>query len=128
MSLVDIEEVFVSVDNCVFCMIAAGEMGAHKVFEDDEIIAFDDIAPQAPVHTLIIPKAHYVHIGDNVPVATIAALFGAIPKIAEMKGVASSGYRVIVNNGRDANQTVGHLHVHVLGGQSMSHGMVNFVE
>lgn len=117
-----------SVESCIFCMIAADEMSARKVFEDEEIIAFDDIAPQAPVHTLIIPKKHFGHLGDDVPQATIGALFAAIPKIADIKGVASSGYRVIVNNGRDANQTVGHLHVHILGGQSMSHGMVNFVE
>lgn len=117
-----------SVENCVFCMIATGELESKKVFEDDLIMAFDDIGPQAPVHTLIIPKEHYNDLGDDVPIATIAALFEAVPRVAEMKGVASSGYRVIVNNGRDANQTVGHLHIHVLGGKSMSHGMVSFTE
>ena len=115
-------------DDCIFCMIAKGEMSAHKVYEDDMIVAFDDIAPQAPVHTLIIPKRHYAHMNDEVPSDVMSAVFEAVPKIAEMKGVHEDGYRVIVNNGRDANQTVGHLHVHIMAGRPMSHGMVSFEE
>jgi histidine triad (HIT) family protein len=115
------------VGTCIFCMVASGEMDARKVYEDDLVVAFDDIAPQAPVHTLIIPKVHHDDLGDGLSPELVNALFAAVPKVAEIKGVAQSGYRVIVNNGRDANQTVGHLHVHVLGGKAMSHGMVMFV-
>ncbi|GAV31073.1 diadenosine tetraphosphate (Ap4A) hydrolase and other HIT family hydrolases [Coriobacteriaceae bacterium EMTCatB1] len=111
---------------CVFCMIARGEIPAKVVYEDDQVLAFDDIAPQAPVHTLIIPKEHFDRMGPDVPAEVISALFTAVPKVAEAKGVAESGYRVIVNNGPDAMQTVGHLHVHVIGGKRMSHGMVHF--
>jgi len=117
-----------SVDNCIFCMVAEGKVPSRKVYEDNDILAFDDIAPQAPVHTLIIPKQHYKNLSDDVGIATIGAVFGAIPKIAELKGLTKNGYRVIVNNGVDANQTVGHLHVHILGGRRMAHGMVIFDE
>jgi histidine triad (HIT) family protein len=114
------------VSECIFCQIANKEMDAAVVYEDDVVMAFDDIMPQAPVHTLIIPKEHYAHMGDAVPDEILVALFAAVPDIAEAKGVADSGYRVIVNNGGDAAQTVGHLHVHVMGGRQMAHGMVRF--
>jgi histidine triad (HIT) family protein len=107
-------------------MIARGEIPAKVVYSDEHVIAFDDIAPQAPVHALIIPKVHYDRLGLDVPEEVICSLFAAVPKVAEAKGVAESGYRVIVNNGPDAMQTVGHLHVHVIGGRRMSHGMVHF--
>lgn len=113
-------------DDCIFCMIADKSLDARIVYEDDDVLAFDDITPQAPVHTLIIPKEHFAHLGDDVPAETLSVLFGMIPKIAAMKGVDATGYRVIVNNGRDAAQSVHHLHVHILGGATMSHGMVHF--
>ncbi len=113
-------------DNCIFCMIAGHTLDARVVYEDDLVLAFDDITPQAPVHTLIIPKCHYADMSDNVPPAVMTALFTAVPKVAALKGVDTTGYRVIVNNGRDASQSVAHLHVHLLGGRSMSHGMVSF--
>ncbi len=90
-------------------------------------IAFDDISPQAPVHTLVIPRCHYANLGDGVPAETLSALMSAVPLVARAKGIDESGYRVIVNNGRDANQTVPHLHIHVMGGRAMQHGMVTFV-
>lgn len=114
--------------SCIFCMIVRGEMDAKRVYEDDSILAFDDIMPQAPIHTLIIPKTHYDHMGDGVPGDLIAHLFAAVPSIAALKGVAESGYRVVVNNGPDSQQSVKHLHVHVMGGRSMSHGMVRFAD
>jgi histidine triad (HIT) family protein len=109
-------------------MIGKGEMSARKVYEDDDVVAFDDIAPQAPVHTLIIPRQHFASMSDDLPDQVVTAVFAAVPKVAQAKGLTESGYRVIVNNGKDANQTVGHLHVHVMGGRGMSHGMVNFEE
>jgi histidine triad (HIT) family protein len=114
------------VEGCVFCKIARGEIPTQAIYEDDLVIAFNDLSPQAPVHALIIPKEHFLHLGDGVPAETIAGLFGAVPEVARRTGVAESGYRVIVNAGPDANQTVPHLHVHVMGGREMSHGMVAF--
>ena len=113
-------------ENCVFCMIADGTIPATVLFEDEHVLAFDDVAPQAPVHTLIIPKTHYAHMGDGVPAQVAAALFAAVSEVARIKGIDESGYRVIINSGPDARQTVRHLHVHVMGGRVMSHGMVNF--
>ncbi len=113
---------------CIFCKIVAGDIPAAIVYQDDDVVAFDDISPQAPVHTLVIPRAHHRDMGDGVGGEIMAAVFSAVPRVAAMKGVAESGYRVIVNNGRDANQLVDHLHVHVIGGRSMAHGMVTFDE
>jgi histidine triad (HIT) family protein len=113
-------------EDCIFCKVARGEISATRVYEDDVVVAFDDISPQAPVHTLVIPKEHFETMGSGVPDETMAALFVAVPEVARLKGVVASGYRVIVNNGPDANQTVHHLHVHVMGGRAMSHGMLNF--
>jgi histidine triad (HIT) family protein len=107
-------------------MVARGDIPARIVLEDEDIVAFDDIAPQAPVHTLIIPRAHHAHLGDDVPDDVLRAIFTAIPRVAEAKGVAETGYRVIINTGPDAKQTVHHLHVHVMGGRAMAHGMVHF--
>lgn len=116
-------------ENCIFCMIAKGQLESKKVYETDEVLAFDDIAPQAPVHTLIIPKEHFGSMQDpGLSSDAVAAVFSAVPEVARLKGIDVDGYRIIVNNGRNANQTVGHLHVHVMGGREMSHGMVNFEE
>ncbi|HET6498236.1 MAG TPA: histidine triad nucleotide-binding protein [Coriobacteriia bacterium] len=113
-------------DDCVFCKIARGELGAHLVYEDEAVVAFNDRAPQAPVHVLVIPREHHEHLGDGVPAQTAARLLAAVPEVARRAGLADRGYRVIVNSGRDGNQTVPHLHLHVMGGRQMSHGMVMF--
>ncbi len=113
---------------CIFCKIVAGEIPATLVYEDESVVAFDDLSPQAPVHTLVIPKRHVANLGDGAEAAVLGALFDAVPRVAAVKGVADSGYRVIVNNGAAANQTVQHLHVHVIGGRSMAHGMVLFAD
>ena len=102
-------------ENCIFCKIAAGEIPTSKVYEDDYVIAFDDLEPLMPVHTLIIPKDHYANIGDNVPEETLGHVFGAVRKVAEIKGL-KNGYRLMVNTGEDASQSVQHFHVHMLGG------------
>jgi len=113
-------------DDCIFCKIATGEIATNAVLENELVIAFDDLNPQAPVHTLVIPKQHYRNLQDDVPADVLAAVFSAVREVASIKGVGESGYRVIVNNGPDSNQTVPHLHVHVLGGRPMSHHMVAF--
>jgi len=116
------------VNDCIFCKIASGEIPATTVYEDDHVVAFDDLSPQTPVHTLIIPRTHYANLGDGIDDATLAAMLKAVPEVARVKDIDESGYRVIINNGSDANQTVGHLHVHVMGGRAMAHGMVRFDE
>ena len=108
--------------DCIFCKIAAGEIPATVVYEDDKVIAFDDLSPMMPVHTLIIPKAHHANIGDNIPDDLMGHLFNTVKKVAEIKGIAESGYRVCVNTGADAQQSVHHVHVHVLGGAPMNSG------
>lgn len=115
-------------DDCLFCRIVRGEIPAKVVYEDAHVIAFDDLAPQAPVHTLIIPRTHYANLNDDIPAPELAAIFSAVKRVAEVKGVKESGYRAIVNSGPDSNQTVKHLHVHVMGGQPLAHGMVTFAD
>lgn len=109
-------------EECIFCKIAAGEIPSTVVYEDERVIAFDDLNPQMPVHVLIIPKEHYANIGDGVPDELLGYVFNTVKKVAAIKGIAESGYRVIVNTGSDAQQTVHHLHVHVLGGAPMNSG------
>lgn len=116
------------VTDCIFCMIARGEIPAQIVAQDELVIAFDDIAPQAPVHTLIIPRDHWGHLGDDVPAEIRDAVLAMVPRVAEIKGLAESGYRTIINTGPDAQQSVQHLHVHVMGGKRMAAGMVEFTE
>jgi histidine triad (HIT) family protein len=116
-------------DDCIFCKIARGEIPVSFVYEDDHVVAFEDVSPQAPVHTLVVPRAHVVNFGDDgATPELLAAVFSALDEVARRKGVAESGYRVIVNNGPDANQTVQHLHVHLMGGREMAHGMVKFAD
>jgi histidine triad (HIT) family protein len=111
--------------DCIFCKIAAGEISVEPVFENDDVIAFDDINPQAPVHTLVIPKAHVVNLADPSLTAEIAgSVMLAVNEVARAKGVEGSGYRTILNTGPDSGQEVFHLHVHVLGGKRMPSDMV----
>ena len=106
-------------DDCLFCKIVAGDIPSAKVYEDDICYAFDDIEPEAPVHTLIVPKVHYDHLADGVPTEVIGHMMSVVPEVARLKGVGESGYRTVVNTGPDSAATVGHLHVHVLGGTKM---------
>ena len=105
-------------DDCIFCKIAKGDIPTKKVYEDDDVLVFDDLEPLMPVHTLIIPKDHYSDLSDNVPSETLGKVFSKVGMVAEMKGL-ENGYRVLVNTGEDASQSVKHLHVHILGGGLM---------
>ena len=109
--------------DCIFCKIASHEIPSTTVYEDDQVIAFDDLNPQAPVHTLVIPKKHYADITDGVPAVTLAAMTSAIAKVADAKGLGD-GFRVISNKGADAGQTVMHFHMHVLGGKALGEGLI----
>ena len=106
-------------ENCVFCKIATHEIPTNKVYEDEHVIAFDDMEPLMPVHTLIIPKQHYKNVGDNVTVDVLGHTMAAVKKVAEIKGLTERGYRCLINTGDDASQSVKHFHVHVLGGGHM---------
>ena len=110
--------------SCIFCMIVDGAIPSKKAYEDNEILAFHDINPQAPVHILVIPKAHIPSV-DGVNAensAYVARIFEAIPKIAAAEGL-TNGYRVITNCGEDACQTIKHLHFHILGGKPLPETM-----
>ncbi|MBQ7828460.1 MAG: histidine triad nucleotide-binding protein [Clostridia bacterium] len=110
--------------NCLFCKIVAGEIPSSKAYEDDQILAFHDINPQAPVHILVIPKIHIPSV-DGVNAensAVVARIFEKIPEIAKSAGI-ENGYRVISNCGPDACQSVPHLHFHILGGGQLSEKM-----
>jgi len=106
---------------CLFCKIVAGEIPSTKVYEDDSILAFRDINPQAPTHILLIPKTHIPSVAgitaENSGV--VAHIFEVIPQIAEKEDLVN-GYRVVSNCGADAGQTVPHLHFHILGGKTLS--------
>jgi histidine triad (HIT) family protein len=107
--------------NCIFCKIVEGDIPAEKVYEDDEILAFSDIDPQAPVHVLVIPKRHIANILETTPQG--AELVGRLVvtgnRIAKDKGIAEKGYRLVINSGPDGGQAVDHIHLHVLGGRKM---------
>ena len=109
---------------CIFCKIISGEIPSKKAYEDEEILAFYDINPQAPVHILVIPKEHLPSVdGINTTNSSIVAkIFEKIPTIAKNAGI-TNGYRVISNCGDDACQTVKHLHFHILGGKPLSETM-----
>ena len=106
--------------SCLFCKIIAGDIPSTKVYEDETVFAFRDIAPQAPTHILVVPKAHMASCNDVTPEnsAVVAHIFEVIPQIAKAEGL-ESGYRVVSNCGPDAGQTVFHLHFHILGGRTL---------
>jgi histidine triad (HIT) family protein len=105
--------------NCVFCRIAQGEAVARMVYQDEDVTAFHDLHPQAPVHVLLIPNHHIAGVSqvEEADEAVLGKLFSVARRVAEELGVAD--YRLVVNNGRQAGQSVSHLHVHLLGGRTM---------
>ena len=107
--------------DCLFCKIIAGIIPSTKVYEDETVFAFRDIAPQAPTHILVIPKVHIPSV-DGISTensAVVAHIFEVIPQIAKAEGL-ENGYRVVSNCGADAGQTVHHLHFHMLGGKTLA--------
>ena len=107
--------------DCLFCKIIAGDIPSAKVYEDETVFAFRDIAPQAPTHILVVPKAHIpsadgIHAENS---AVVARIFEVIPQIARAEGL-ENGYRVVSNCGADSGQTVHHLHFHILGGKPLA--------
>ena len=110
--------------DCLFCKISTGEIPSRKVYEDDRVLAFHDINPQAPVHVLVVPKTH-ICCADKITAENsinVAKVFESIPQIAADLGLVN-GYRVINNCGEDGCQTVKHIHFHILGGKKLPETM-----
>lgn len=109
-------------EDCLFCKIADGRIPSKKAYEDDEVLAFYDIDPQAPVHVLVIPKRHIESADTLAPEdgATVMAMFAAVQRVAKALGVDQTGYRVVTNIGSDGGQSVPHFHLHLLGGRPLA--------
>ncbi len=107
-------------DTCPFCAIIAGRLPAEKVYQDETTVAFRDIAPQAPVHVLVVPRQHIPSAQAVTDPALWSTLMAALKTTAERLGVAESGYRIVVNCGEAVGQTVPHLHIHLLSGRSFN--------
>ena len=107
--------------SCLFCRIVAGEIAARKVFEDAEIVAFDDVSPQAPMHVLVVPRAHVATLNDLTSGhdQLVGAMVRRAAAIARERGYAEGGYRTVFNCNADAGQSVFHLHLHLLGGRAL---------
>ena len=106
--------------DCIFCQIVAGKIPSQRLYQDDEVIAFRDINPQAPVHVLIIPKSHIPSLAQVKQSNTIAHMTDVANQLAKDQGVLEDGYRLVINCGRDGGQVVPHLHMHLLGGRRLS--------
>ncbi len=109
-------------EDCLFCKIAAGEIPSNKVFEDDKVLAFYDISPQAPKHVLVIPKKHFNNLMEleTEDSELLMHVFKTITRVAGETGINKTGFRVVINTGKDGQQSVEHLHFHVLGGRMMN--------
>ena len=107
--------------DCLFCRIIAKEIPSTIVYEDDQMIAFEDINPQAPTHILVLPRKHIASLNEITPedAPLVGHMHLVAAKIARQRGIAESGYRTVLNNGRGAGQSVFHLHLHLLGGRGM---------
>ena len=110
-----------STSDCVFCGIAEGRIPSDIIREDERTLAFRDTNPQAPVHVLVIPRTHLSSLdeADSEDAELLGALLLAAREVARREGIAESGYRTVINTGDEGGQTVGHVHVHVLGGRSL---------
>ena len=106
---------------CLFCRIAAREIPASIVYEDDRVLAFNDINPQAPTHVLVIPKRHIASLNDLTPDddAAVGEVVRRAAAIAQQRGISAGGFRAVFNTNRDAGQTVFHIHLHLIGGRSL---------
>jgi histidine triad (HIT) family protein len=105
--------------DCLFCKIAAGDLPCNKIDEDDDFLAFHDIHPKAPVHALVIPKAHVDTLADADDPAMLGRLMDRVRRVAEILGVADAGYRVVINVRDGGGQEIYHLHAHILGGKRL---------
>ncbi len=107
-------------EDCIFCKMVKGEIPCRKVYEDTGFLAFLDINPQAPVHVLVIPKKHVARLSETVDRELLGSLLSIASAIAERENISGKGYRIVINTGREAGQTVDHIHLHLLGGRKMN--------
>ena len=112
-------------EDCIFCRIARGEVPADFLYRDDDIMAFNDINPAAPTHVLVVPVKHIESLAhmsaEDEPL--VGRMIGAANRLARDGGIAESGYRLVINSGKEGGQVVPHLHMHLLGGRKLSNGM-----
>ena len=108
--------------DCIFCKIVSGDIPSTKIYEDEQVIAFRDINPQAPSHILVVPKRHISGVNElaEQDEALVGHVYGVIARLVRELGIAETGYRVVVNSGTDGQQSVPHLHFHVLGGRLLA--------
>lgn len=106
-------------ENCIFCKLASRQIPVQPVYENEEFLAFHDLAPQAPVHVLVIPKAHFASLLEVTDSALMGRALEAVKQTAETLRLETAGYRIVVNTGENGGQTVPHLHFHLLGGRFM---------
>lgn len=106
--------------SCIFCRIGRGEIPAQMVMNNKDVAAFKDLNPQAPVHILIIPKKHVASLDDASDSDLLGRMMSLAAAIARQEGIAKSGYRTVINTGKDGGQSVDHLHIHLLGGRAMA--------
>lgn len=109
-------------NDCIFCKIVSGDIPSAKIYEDEQVIAFRDINPQAPAHILVVPKRHIPGVNDlaTADEALVGHVYSVVAKLVQELGIAESGYRVVVNSGENGQQSVPHLHFHVLGGRLLA--------
>ena len=105
-------------ENCIFCKIANKEIPSNLVYEDEYTVAFNDLNPQAPVHILVIPKAHYASLNETDDKETLAALLNAVKEVTKKLGITD--YRTVINTGKGAGQEVFHIHLHILSGRPLN--------
>jgi Diadenosine tetraphosphate (Ap4A) hydrolase and other HIT family hydrolases len=112
-------------EDCIFCKIANGTIPSKKVYEDAEVVAFDDVHPMAPVHVIIIPKKHIPTMLDvtKADMSSISSMFTAVQEVARIKGINERGFRVVINCNKEGGQVIFHLHMHVLGGKKLKDGL-----
>jgi histidine triad (HIT) family protein len=112
-------------EDCIFCKIANGTIPSKKVYEDAEVVAFDDINPMAPVHVIIIPKKHIPTMLDvtKTDMGSIGSMFTAAQEVARIKGINERGFRAVINCNEEGGQVIFHLHMHVLGGKKLKDGL-----
>lgn len=107
--------------DCIFCKIIAGAIPSTRLYEDDLVVAFNDIAPVAPVHVLLVPRQHVASVAEmgEADEQVLTRLFAVARKLAKEKGIADSGFRIVTNTGPDSGQVVFHLHFHLIGGRTL---------
>ena len=108
--------------DCIFCRIAAGEIPAKLIYEDEDVVAFPDIHPQAPTHVLVLPRRHVASLVELDDVDLAGKLLGALRETARRLGVAERGFRTVINTGEEGGQTIPHLHLHLLAGRGFAEG------